>query len=332
MYKKTLIIGGAGFIGFSLAKYINKKRKNEITILDNFSRGKNDILFNTFIKKHNIKVVKGDLTSQYSFKKIDNDYDEIYMLASMVGVEYTEKFPNEIIRVNSLIILNVLEWMKNSNNNKILFTSTSECYAGTIDKFQYKIPTSENVPLSISEIGNPRFTYAITKLLGESGFLNYSKVFDFKTTIVRYHNVYGPRMGFKHVIPQVVKRFIDGESPFNVIGGNQTRSFNFVDDAVKATVLAMESSNSNREIFHIGDMRDEITIFELIKYIGSIIGYKGEYIQGGLHQGSVSRRCPDTTKAAEMLGYLPQIHWKDGVKQTVLWYEKYYNSKREIYE
>lgn len=331
-YKKILLIGGAGFIGFSITKYLISKGYNNITILDNFSRGKKDKEFLKITSENNIIVKEGDLTDIKSFSVVDSDYDEVYMLASVVGVEYTEKIPNEIIRINSMIIINCLEWLKSSDCKKVLFTSTSECYAGTIEEFNYNIPTPEKVPLTISEIGHPRFTYAITKMLGESGFLNYSKVFNFDCTIVRYHNVYGPRMGFKHVIPQVVKRLLDNEDPFNLIGGLQTRAFNFIDDAVEGTVLAMENENSNGEIFHIGDMRSEIKIKDLIKYISDLVGYKGKFIESGNHSGSVSRRCPDISKAGNLLNYQPKIDWKEGVNITVNWYKEYYESKSEIYE
>ena len=71
----------------------------------------------------------------------------------------------------------------------------------------YKIPTDERVPLCIADVSDPRFSYAITKILGESIFLNYSKKYSFESTIVRYHNAFGPDMGFKHVIPHLVERF-----------------------------------------------------------------------------------------------------------------------------
>ena len=98
--------------------------------------------------------------------------------------------------------------MKSGNIKNVVFTSTSETYAGTIDEFGYTIPTPENIPLTIVDIAHPRYTYAVTKMLGESGFLNYAKAYGFNCTIVRYHNVIGPRMGFKHVIPHLAERFL----------------------------------------------------------------------------------------------------------------------------
>jgi len=332
MSKKVLIIGGAGFIGMNIVRELAKKDGYKITIGDNFFRGKMDAQLSKLVADHSIKVVSADFTEASSFNELEDDYDYIYMLASVVGVEYTHKMPNELIRINTALILNTLEWVKTTNCKKVLFTSTSECYAGTIEAFDYAVPTAEDVPLCIDDITHPRFTYAVTKMLGESGFMQYSKIYDFECTIVRYHNVYGPRMGFKHVIPQVVQRFLNNEDPFKVYGFDQTRAFNYIDDAVSGTIGAMESKDTNGEILHIGDMKSEITIEELIHYMGDLMDYKGIYERQGAHSGSVSRRCPDTTKAENMIGYSPKVQWKEGVKKTVDWYVNYIQSGENVFE
>ena len=228
------------------------------------------------------------------------------MLASVVGVDYVNKIPHEIIRINTALIYNTLEWLRSSNCKKVLFTSTSECYAGAVEAFNYKIPTPETVPLTIEEIGHPRFTYAVTKMLGESGFINYSRKLGFECNIVRYHNVYGPRMGFKHVIPHLVQRFRNNENPFQIYGHDQTRSFNYIDDAVEGTVKAMEKGK-NGEIYHIGD-EHEISIEDLTKYTGEIMNYAGIYEYAPTYPGSVARRCPDISKAKNELNYKPKIN------------------------
>lgn len=332
MSKKVLIIGGAGFIGMNIVKELGKKEGYQITIGDNFFRGKMDAQLTKLVEDHNIKVVSADFTEFSSFNELEDDYDYVYMLASVVGVEYTQKMPNELIRINTALILNTLEWVKTTNCKKVLFTSTSECYAGTIEAFDYQVPTAEDVPLCIDDITHPRFTYAVTKMLGESGFMQYSKVYNFECTIVRYHNVYGPRMGFKHVIPQVVQRFLNNEDPFKVYGFDQTRAFNYIDDAVTGTIDAMESTDTNGEILHIGDMESEITIEQLIHFMGDLMGYKGTYERQGAHSGSVSRRCPDTSKAENMIGYTPKVHWEEGVKKTVDWYVNYIQSGKNVFE
>lgn len=329
---KVLILGGAGFIGMNIIRLLGSQGDSEITIGDNFFRGKMDFDLSSLVEQYQIKIISDDFTRITAFDKLDKDYDQVYMLASVVGVEYTARIPNELIRINTQLIMNTLEWLKNASCGKVLFTSTSECYAGTIESFDYEVPTSESVPLCIQDITHPRFTYAVTKMLGESGFMNYARVFGFDCTIIRYHNVYGPRMGFKHVIPQVVKRFVDGENPFKIYGPNQTRAFNYIDDAVIGTVAAMDNKEANGEIFHIGDMGAEITIEELVLYIGQLLNFKGSYTLAGTHDGSVNRRCPDTTKAQKKLGYSPKTSWEVGVLKTVNWYKDYYLSGKLIFE
>lgn len=331
MGKKVLLLGGAGFIGYNITKYLAENRDYSLTIADNFARGKQDELFNELVDKHNIRVVAGDYTDPKTFDELDNEYDQVYMLASVVGVDNANSIPHEIIRINTALIYNTLEWIRRAKIGKVLFTSTSECYAGTVDAFGYTIPTPEQVPLCIEDIGHPRFTYAVTKMLGESGFLNYGRMLNVEVTIVRYHNVYGPRMGFKHVIPHLAIRFRKGETPFKVYGHDQTRAFCYITDAVKGTVLAMEQPNTNGEIYHIGT-QEEITIGELIHYTGELLNFNGEYENAPTYPGSVSRRCPDITKARTQLGYEPEVGWKDGLKQTITWYDEYLEQGKKVYE
>ena len=331
MKKNVLLLGGAGFIGFNLIKALVKKNKYKITIADNFARGKMDDHLRSFVKKHNITVVEADFTLPTSFNLLEKKYDQVYMLASVVGVNNTLEIPHEVIRINTALIYNTLEWTKKVNIKKILFTSTSECYAGTVEAFGYKIPTPENIPLCVEDISHPRFTYAITKMLGESGFLNYSKSLGFDCTIVRYHNAFGPRMGFKHVIPHLVQRFLSEENPFKIYGHDQTRSFSYISDSVEGTILAMESKKSNGEMYHIGSS-DEISIEELIREVGKIMKYKGEYENAPTYPGSVSRRCPDITKAINQLGFKPKVNWKEGLKITVKWYVDFYKKGLKSFE
>ena len=254
------------------------------------------------------------------------------MLASVVGVNNALKIPSEIIRINTLLILNTLEWLKKGAAKNVVFTSTSENYAGTIDKFGYAIPTPEDIPLSIIDISHPRYTYAVTKILGESSFLNYSKSYGFNCTIVRYHNVIGPRMGFKHVIPHLAERFlVNKENPFLMYGHNQTRAFCHIADAVEGTVLAIESDNSNGEIFHIGT-DEEITIEQLIKTTGEFFNFNGSYKEAPTYPGSTNRRCPDITKARNLIGYSPRFKWQESLEETLQWYKDFFEKGETAFE
>jgi len=337
---KVLLLGGGGFIGQGIARYLLQQGEPgtdgcadvDLHLCDNLFRtgGERDPDLTALLDDSRVTLHEADLTDPEAYLALDKYYDQVYVLASVVGVDYVNSVPHEIVRINTSIIMNTLEWLRKIEPKKVLFTSTSECYAGTVEQFGFAVPTDETVPLTIADIAHPRFTYAVTKMLGESGFLNYARAGFFESVVVRYHNVYGPRMGFKHVIPHVVQRLLDGENPFKIYGHDQTRSFNYIDDAVAGTVLAMERGESG-EIFHIGDS-EEITIETLIHHIADTLKKTPTFVAAETFAGSVTRRCPDIGKSTLHLGYQPQTNWRAGVAETVLWYQDYIKSGSEQYE
>jgi len=331
MSKKVLILGGAGFIGFNVAKYLATNRNYQLTIADNFMKKNRDGEFDSLVSKYGIKVAEDDFSYPEAYEKLDNEYDQVYMMAALVGVDNANNKPHEVIRINTALTLHTLEWIRRSKIRKVVFASTSENYAGTVDAFGYKVPTPEEVPLAIENIAHPRFTYAVTKILGESGFLNYAKMLGFETTIIRYHNVFGPRMGFNHVMPHLVIRFRNGENPYKIYGHDQTRDFCYITDAVEGTVLSMETPGANGQIYHLGT-GVEITIEELTRKTGELMGFTGEYIYAPTYPGSVSRRSPDVTKSKKELGFTAKTTWQQGLKETVDWYNAYFDSGKTVPE
>lgn len=328
--KKVLILGGSGFIGRGIFDYLISNKNYEITLADiDFSKT-NHFSKNSPINDANLRIIESDFTIQNSFSNLDQEYDYVYMLASVVGVNKCIENPLEVIRINTALIQNTIEWLSKSNIGKLLFSSSSECYNATTDHFNYTVPTPEEVPLSIADISHPRFTYAVTKMLGESAFLTFGNKFSIPTTIVRYQNIFGPEMGFGHVIPHLVERFYnDTENPFKIYGSEQTRAFCYITDAAEGTVLAMESAKSDQEIFHIGN-DEEITIEKLVKATAEIFGYSGEFENAQPYPGSVSRRCPDISKSIKYLNYDPKINWFSGLQKTVDWYIDFFKSNSKV--
>jgi len=327
--KKVLILGGAGFIGFNIAKYLEANRDHEITIADNFMKKNRDEEFEKLLASPKVKLIEADFSQPEAYDKLDKEYDQFYMMAALVGVDNANSKPHEVIRINTALTLYSLEYIRRSKIGKVVFASTSENYAGTVEAFGYKIPTPEEVPLTIQNIAHPRFTYAVTKILGESGFLNYGKMLGFEVTIIRYHNVFGPRMGFNHVIPHLVIRFRNKENPYRIYGHAQTRDFCYITDAVEGTVLSMETAGTDQQIYHLGT-GVEITIEELTRKTGEYMGFNGEYTYAPTYPGSVSRRSPDITKSKRDLGFVAKVDWKEGLKETVEWYNAYFDAGKVV--
>jgi nucleoside-diphosphate-sugar epimerase len=327
--KSVLLLGGAGFIGYHIAKYLAESKDYELTIVDDFSGGSRDSDFTILCNVHGINVINADLAKQNGFDLLNAHYDDVYVLASVVGVNRCIEEPEEVIRINTGIILRTVEWLRTAKPSRVLFASSSENYAATTDTFNYPVPTSESVPLCIVDTRHPRFTYAVTKILGEAAFFAYGKRLGIHTTTVRYQNIYGPRMGFKHAIPHIIGRIYKRENPVKVYGADQTRAFCFCTDAAEGTVRALESEVSDQQVYHIGN-NDEITIETLTCTIGMLMEYTGSYENAPTYPGSVSRRCPDITKAKIELAYLPKVPLEEGLRQTVEWYRSFFGSGEAI--
>jgi nucleoside-diphosphate-sugar epimerase len=161
---------------------------------------------------------------------------------------------------------------------------------------------------------------------GESAFINSARALGYSCVVVRYQNIIGPNMGFRHAIPHIVERMLVGnEIFFKVYGSSQTRAFCHVSDAVNGTIGAMECYSMAGEIYHIGNDQ-EVTIGELTREVGRLLGYQGEYVDAMTYPGSVGRRCPDISKCYQHFGYKPVIDWKNAVADTVNWYFKFFSA------
>ncbi|GAA5817985.1 MAG: nucleoside-diphosphate sugar epimerase [Methanobrevibacter sp. CfCl-M3] len=321
--KKKLITGGAGFIGFHLAKCIYDI-DSELTLIDNLSRGSIDDEFQEFIQKPNVNFINTDMTNTDFFDELGDYYDEIYHLAAINGTKNFYLHPENVLKVNILSLMNMLEYINKDNCGKFLFTSSSEVYAGTIEEYMESnyIPTKEDIPLSINDVFNPRFSYAGSKIIGELLTINILKSKNVKFSIVRYHNIYGHRMGYDHVIPEFCKRIFIKMDPFPIFGGYETRAFCHVFDAVSATKLVMESDKTNGEILHIGNSSEEVEIIEVAKQLFDISGFNPTLDVQEAPSGSVKRRCPNTNKIEKLIGYKPKISLKDGLADVYSWYLK----------
>ncbi|MFV9677675.1 MAG: NAD-dependent epimerase/dehydratase family protein, partial [Methanosarcinales archaeon] len=252
--RRILVTGGAGFIGYNISRILSENIENEVHIIDDLSKGEKDDEFKKLIEKSNVTFYEMDLTNLDTYSEIEREYDQIYHLAAVVGVRKVTENPVLTVKVNTLSTIYLLEHIKKMENEpKILYASSCENYAGAIKSCDSPIPTPEEVPLCIEDVYNPRWSYAATKILGEIACLHYSKQYGFDTTIVRYHNIYGPRMGAQHVIPEFILRLKKDPEKLEMFGGYQYRTFCYVTDAAKMTVNLMNNKEANNRVVNIGN-------------------------------------------------------------------------------
>jgi UDP-glucose 4-epimerase len=317
---KILITGGAGFVGYHLCSVLSEDSSNDIVVLDNLQRGRLDEDLTQLIGRANVSFVQGDLTDVELFRTLNRDFEYIYHLAAVIGVQNVMDNPDRVLYVNAISTFNVLEYAKGLNKlKKLLFSSTSEVYAGTLKHYGLDVPTAEDVPLVIDDVALERTTYALSKIYGESSCLMYARKHALPVSIIRYHNVYGPRMGFSHVIPEMFVK-IRNSSKVEVFSPSHTRAFCYVDDAVTYTRLIAESGDSLGLTYHVGNSSEEITIADLVGKISRVMDREIEIEEAGDTIGSPVRRCPDVSNAVRLTGHNPSVNLIEGIKKTYHWY------------
>jgi len=148
--KKVLITGGAGFVGYFLAKKLVEDGNTEVTIIDNLQRGRKDEELDALLNDNSVSFINADITDKSVFDNLRKDYDYIYHLAAVIGVRNVQENPDRVLYVNAISNLLLLEFAKEcSNLKKIFFSSTSEIYAGTLKHYGIPVPTPEDVNLTL---------------------------------------------------------------------------------------------------------------------------------------------------------------------------------------
>jgi len=317
MAVRILVTGAAGFVGCHLAEALARDSMVELVLADNLQRGRADEAFRDLCAKPNVRFVQADLKDANALANLDGDFDQVFHLAAMVGVKHCIARPAEVLETNIRSTLNVLDFVCERRAGKLLFSSTSEVYAGANDLGALKIPTAEDAPVVIADLSQPRATYAGSKIVGEQLVRFRCQAAGVPFAIVRLHNIYGPRMGFAHVIPEVIKRVWGKENPMKVFGEDETRAFCYVDDAVTALRLVMERVTG--EVVHIGSM-EETRVGELYRILLSQLDYHPALAGAPSPAGSVKRRCPDISRLRKLTGFEPSVPLREGLARTVEWY------------
>lgn len=318
--RRILITGGAGFIGLSLARRLSAESGAQVTLADDLSRGRRDDDLEEVLRRGNVELLAADLTTPEGWAALGRGYDEVYHLAALLGVRNVVERPLDVLRVNALGAFHGLEWLVGGGGRRLLFASTSEAYAWTQHVLPLPIPTPEDVPLALTDLANPRASYAGSKIFAELAVTQFCRVHRIPFAIVRYHNVYGPRMGMDHVVPQLLERAVRGEDPLVVRGADHRRAFCFIDDAVEATIEAARRPEAEGRTFNVGNDLEECTIGALAERLLDLAGLKARVEPRPAERDPIVRRCPDLGLARKLLDYEPRVTLEAGLRQTIAWY------------
>lgn len=303
---KIVVTGGAGFIASQIVDaYI--ERGHEVHIVDDFSTGQ--------VSNLNPKatVHKVDIADSGTAKLVEQIKPEILSHhAAQMDVRHSVADPAFDARVNIIGFINLLEASKNAGVKKVIFASSGGAVYGEQEEF----------PAPESHVTQPASPYGVSKRTGELYLSYYQQAFGMPYIAMRYANVYGPRQSAKGeagVVAIFLSLLLSGKTPMINGDGSQTRDYVYVGDVVAANVAALDSSFIGQINIGTGVETDVVTIFN---HLRDAVGSKVEAQHGPAKTGEQRRSCLDATRAAEILGWRPQIALAEGLRRTAAFYRE----------
>jgi nucleoside-diphosphate-sugar epimerase len=304
---KTLVTGGAGFIGSAIAKHLVAEGA-DVRVVDNLSTG--------FIEN----VPKGAEFLQVDLRNLDDarraceDVEVVFHQGAIRSVPRSVDDPFLSNESNVSGTLNVLAAAGDAGVRRVIYASSSSVYGdreGEVNK-EYMVP-------------DPRSPYAVSKLAGEYYCRAWTHLGRVSTVSLRYFNVFGPgqhpESKYAAVFPAFISALLSDKAPEVHWDGEQSRDFSYIDDVVSANVLAAQAdSRVDGAIFNIGGGHPK-TVHEVLKSVSDAVGKWIDPVYTEKRPGDVRHTRADISRANELLGWEPRADWDDSVRATVRWFQ-----------
>ncbi len=302
---RALVTGGAGFLGSHLCDAL-LERGHEVIALDNFFTGSKRNIAH-LLGRADFELVRHDIVNPILL-----EVDWVFNFACPASPIHYQNNPVKTVKTSVAGTLHMLGLAKRVRA-RIMQASTSEVYGDPTVH-----PQTESYWGNVNPIGR-RSCYDEGKRVAETLMTDYHHQNNVDIRIIRIFNTYGPRMavGDGRVVSNFIVQALRGE-PLTIYGdGQQTRSFCFVDDLTRGVLALMDYDKADaHEPVNVGTSR-ESTIMDLIDVLGSIVGHRLEVVKRPLPSDDPVRRCPDTTRAQERLGWSPTVSLEEGLARTV---------------
>ncbi|HEY2108584.1 MAG TPA: UDP-glucuronic acid decarboxylase family protein [Candidatus Acidoferrales bacterium] len=304
-----MITGGAGFLGSHLCDLMLDKGW-EILCLDNLVTG-SDSNVGHLLSHPKFRFGRQDVSR---YIDVPGPVDAVLHFASPASPPDYLKMPIQTMKVGALGTHNALG-LTLAKKAKFLLASTSECYGDPEVS-----PQPESYWGRVNPIG-PRGVYDESKRFAEALTMAYHRYHGVDTRIVRIFNTYGPRMRLNdgRALPNFLHQALTGESLTVYGNGKQTRSFCYVSDLLDGIYRLLESDE--HDPINIGNPH-EITILEFAERVRALVGSKEPIVFRSLPQDDPKQRCPDITKARQLLKWEPRVNLEEGLKRTYDYFHK----------
>jgi UDP-glucose 4-epimerase len=302
---KTLVTGGAGFVGSNLVRAL-LERGDDVRVLDNFSTGNRGNLAGV---EGDVEIVEGELRSYERVHNATRGVEVVFHQGALPSVPRSVQDPLTTSAVNVEGTLNVLLAARDEGVRRVVFASSSSVYGN-----------SGALPRVESAFPDPISPYAVAKLAAERYCVSFSRVYPALETIaLRYFNVFGPRQDpasqYAAAVPRFIAAIAEGE-PVPVYGdGEQSRDFTYVANIVEANLLAADAGEVSGAVLNVAS-GTSATVNELADAIGALLGRPVEKRYLPARPGDVRDSWADISQARRMLGYEPAVGLEEGLRRT----------------
>ena len=305
--RKVLITGGGGFIGSTLAGRMVEH--NDIVIYDSFVR---DALSDKPFANHpHLSIIRGDVMDYEGVVKAMVGVDVVVHCAAIAGIDTVIQRPVTTMRVNMVGSANVLEAAARTDGiERVLCFSTSEVFG------QHAFRSVETDPTVTGQVGEARWTYAVSKLAEEHLALAYFHEQGLPVAVVRPFNVYGPGQVGEGALRIFIEQALAGDPIFIHGDGTQIRAWCYVDDMVEGVLLGISHPNAVGESFNIGNSRAVTTIYGLANTVVRVLESHSKIQFIPKQYADVELRVPSVDKARDVLGFEAQVDLEEGIRRT----------------
>lgn len=307
----ALVTGVAGFIGSNLATAL-LDRGYEVRGVDNFATGREANL-DTLDGKAAFSFIEADIRDAEAMADAVSGVDYIFHQAAVPSVPRSVEDPVTTTDANCTGTATLLDAARHANVDTVVVASSSSVYGSSEE-----LPKVESMPES------PESPYALSKYFTEKLALQYNELYEINTVALRYFNVFGPRQDpegeYAAVIPKFINLMLAGKRPTIHGDGEQSRDFTYVENAVRANVLAAEGETSGIAVNVACGGR--VTINELVDRVNKILGVDIKPIHDDPRPGDVRHSMADLARGKAELGYEPEVEFHEGLTRTVEWFDR----------
>lgn len=302
---KALVTGGGGFIGSNVVRAL-LARGDDVRVLDNFSTGSRANLAGL---ESDVQLVEGDLRSYERVHTAVRGSELVFHVGALPSVPRSVQDPLTTTAVNVEGTLNVLLAARDEGVRRVVNASSSSVYGN-----------GGALPRTEGQAPDPISPYAVAKLAAERFCTSFSRVYAIETISLRYFNVFGPRQDpnsqYAAVVPRFIRAIVEGR-PVTVHGdGEQSRDFTYVENVVRANLLAGDAPAVSGEILNVATGGSQ-TVNDLADTIGRLLGRPVLKEHAPERAGDVRASWADVTAARDLLGFEPTVGFEDGLRRTI---------------